>query len=322
MKKLVVLLLALTMVVGAVSAQATVNGYVRSWGTYEANSGDFTLANRLRLTLGFTSADGNVTFGTRLQVGNWMAPGATEVYDYNDLQIADYAYGQIKLAEGKVVVSGGRLWNFDYDISSSGSDYAATGNVVNGAYTYFYAAGADGMLFQVLPVEGLNIGLLVRPEAGDSGLEEFGLGAKYTIADIGDVIVTAVGADQIEDTNLTASFAFTGVEGLFAAVGYKGLSAHGIYALVNYSKDALFAEVAPEYNVTDETFYIEGLVKYTMGDIAISGLAGYDNGTTLGNEFWVGGELYYTVGKGQIVLIAQYGDVAGFSCGPVVRVNF
>jgi len=330
MKKLFVLLLALTMVVGAVSAQATVNGYVRSMATYDAEAETFTLANRLRLTLGWTSEDGNVNFGARLQAADWTGADA-------NVPVADYAYGKIKLADGKVVVQGGKLWDFSYDISSTGSDYAATGNVANGGGYGVFAAN-NGMLLQVLPVEGLNVGIFLFPDEADD-FTQFGLGAKYTIADIGDVVFSMKGAAEAADSDLSGSFAFTGVEGLFAAVGYKGLTAHGIYALVNYTMDALFLEVAPEYNVTNETFYIEAMAKYTAGDFAIAGLFGYDSKpaaavagkakanlggptTGVGNEIWVGGELYYTVGKGQMVLVAKYGDASGFAVSPVVRVNF
>lgn len=327
MKKLFVLLLALTMVVGAVSAQATVNGYVRSMATYDTEAETFTLANRLRLTLGWTSEDGNVAFGARIQNGDWTVPA-------NTLGVADYAYGKIKLADGKVVVQGGKLWDFSYDISSTGSDYAATGNVANGGGYGVFAAN-NGMLLQVLPVEGLNVGLFLFPDATDAGWQEFGLGAKYTIADIGDVVFHMMGAQDIADSALSASFAYTGMEGLFAAVGYKGLTAHAIYALVNYTMDALFLEVAPEYNVTNETFYIEAMAKYTVGNFAIAGLFGYDSkpaaapadallggSATTSNGYWVGAELYYTVGKGQMVLVAKYGEESGFAVSPVVRVNF
>lgn len=322
MKKLFVLLLALTVLAGAVFGQATLKGYVRSWATYDTEAETFTLANRLRLIPSWTSEDGNVKFEARLQVGNWMTPSATEVFDYNDLSIADYAYGKIKLADGMFVVSGGRLWNWDYDISSTGSDYAAIGNVANGGgYTVF--DGVDGMLFQVLPVEGLNIGLLLTPGKPDVGYQEFGLGAKYTIADIGDIVFSMKGAAALEDSALSASFAYTGMEGLFAAVGYKGLATSGIYALVNYTMDALFVEVAPEYNFDNETFYLEAMAKYTMGDAAIAALVGLDNDLTqLDDTFWFGGEVYYTMGKGQLVLLAYYGETTGFSISPIVKVSF
>jgi hypothetical protein len=317
MKKIFALLLALTMVVGAVSAQATVNGYVRSIATYDNTKDTFTLANRLRLSLGWKSEDGNVEFGARIQNSDWTSA--------NTFLVANYAYGQIKLADGKVVVSGGRLWNFDYDISSTGSDYASTGNVANGAVNNFYnsTSGADGMLFQVLPIEGLNIGLLVLPDSDDLGFSEFGFGAKYSIKKIGDLVLTGVGAADIEKSSFSATFNLTAIDNLTAAVGYKGLDVASIIGLFTYTADALYLEVAPEYNVTNSQLYIEGLAKYTVGDFALAALAGYDESTDLlSNTCWASVEAYYTVGKGQLVLAPSYGDATGFATSLVVKVNF
>ena len=88
--------------------------------------------------------------------------------------------------------------------------------------------------------------------------------------------------------------------------------------------DALYVEVAPEMNFDTDLFYIEALVKYTMDNVAVAGLFGYDKDGLmgLGDEIWFGGEVYYTVGKGQLVLLAQYGDITGFSVSPVVKVSF
>jgi len=327
MKKLFVLLLALTVLAGAVFAQATVNGYVRSMATYNSETESFNLYNRLRLALGWTSEDKNVTFGARVQASDWT--GAS-----NAMAVADYAYGKIKLADGMFVISGGRLWNFDYDISSTGSDYAATGNVANGG-GYATFDGVDGMLFQVMPVEGLNIGLLLTPDSANVGYQEFGLGAKYAIADIGEIVFSMKGAAALEDSALSASFAFTGVENLYAAVGYKGLATSGVYGLFQYTMDALFIELAPEMNFDTDVFYIEALVKYTMDKVAIAGLFGYDKDMLAGNfayttgvlagltdEMWFGAEVYFTFGKGQLVATAEYGDATGFSLDFVTKVSF
>lgn len=307
MKKLFVLLLALTVLAGAVFAQATVNGYIRTIGTIKED-GTFSDAYRLRLNLSWKSEDGNVSFAARIQ---------------NDVLVGfsapNYAYGTIKLADGKVAISGGKLWNFDYDLSSTGSDYAATGNVANGGWYL----GTTGMLFQFMPVEALSIGLLADPDGADLGIGQFGLNAKYAIEGVGDILLASKFADPFDTSFLSATFKFTGVEGLVAAVGYKGLATNGVFGFFSYEKDALYVEVAPEMNFDTDLTYVEALVKYTMDKVAIAGLFGYDSlGTTLGDEIWFGGELYYTVGKGQLVVCAQYGDVTGFALPLVVKVSF
>lgn len=315
MKKLFVLLLALAVLTGAVFGQAKLNGYVRSWATWDTEAETFSVANRLRLVPSWTSEDGNVKAEARMQVGDWTDPAKI-------FGVAEYAYGKIKLADGMFVVSAGRLWNFDYDISSGYSDYFATGNVANGGgYTVF--DGVDGMLFQALPVEGLNIGLLLTPDTTD---RNFGVGVKYDIADIGSIVLAGKAAAEFEDSNFNGSFQLTMVEGLTVSLGYKGLKTNGMYGIVYYEADALAAEVAAEMNFDDDSLYVEGYVTYTMDAIKLGASFGFDKDAITdylsGDEYWFGGEVYYNVGKGQTIVGGQYGELSKFVVPLIVKVSF
>lgn len=336
MKKAIVLLLALAVLGGAVFAQATVTGYVRTIATYSSDSFALT-GQRLRLNLGWTSEDKNVSFAARLQSADFSAIG-----------VGDYAYGVIKLLDGKVVVTGGKLWNFDYDLSSGLSDYNL-GNVANGGGYGLFAA-QKGMIVQAMPVEGLSIGVLAVPDAAKLDLTQFALGASYTIAGVGDIVLSNGFADPIDKSAFSASFNYTGVEGLGVAVGYKGLDTLDFYSIVNYEMDALTAQLAGEYNVDNKTMYFETSVKYVSGPWTVMGLFGYDkDGTILGsdatntsyslntktgtidpkagtaavvNKYLVGAEIAYNLGKGQIAFNPTFDDAHGFSLPIVVKVSF
>jgi len=153
MKKAIVLLLALTVIGGAVFAQATVNGYVRAKTEY--TDAGFTYVDRLRLNFSAMTEDKNAAFYGRLQGSS----GATD--------LIYYAYGAVKLADGMVKVSGGYVNNYDYTIGSSGDDWYM-GGVSNNGYSYEHA---KMLLTQLYPVEGLNLGV-----AGKDVLLEHGLG--------------------------------------------------------------------------------------------------------------------------------------------------
>jgi len=107
MKKAIVLLLALTVIGGAVFAQATVNGYVRAKTEY--TEAGFTYVDRLRLNLSAVTEDKNAAFYGRLQ------SSTNGVWD-NAEDLLYYAYGAVKLAGGMVKLSGGYVNNYDYTI--------------------------------------------------------------------------------------------------------------------------------------------------------------------------------------------------------------
>lgn len=317
MKKHFAFFCAAVVLAGAAFGQATINGYVRAIGTL-TDEGNFNYVDRLRLNLKWT-AD-NLEFASRFQLSSKELTVNTSD-KITDVDVV-YAYGKINLFGGKVAVTGGKLYNYDYDISSGYSDYVL-GNVYNA--TSDYTAGKQGMLLQILPVEGLNIGVVALPGNTKVGTENFGVFGKYSISKVGDIVVHSYFADKdnLKDSNVSASFTLTAVEGLSASAGYKGLTKHAVYGVIDYSKDAFGIQVAPEYNVTDNKFYIEGAVKYTIADVTLMGLVGYDKDHVyLSGDYLVGAELQYKVGNGLVAFNPTYTQDEGFSLPIVVKVSF
>ncbi|HSV55650.1 MAG TPA: hypothetical protein VLH39_00895 [Magnetospirillaceae bacterium] len=335
MKKLLVLLLALSMVAGAF-AQATVGGYVRVRGVIAEDAAydefDFTYVNRLRLNLGWTSEDGNVHFAARLQA----EPAATGVAPL----WTNFAFGRVRLADKMVVISAGALWNTDYTLASGASEWYL-GNVENNAELADTFGEHQGMLFQVLPVEGLSLGLMARPDGAELSINQFDIYGRYTIEGIGNVVAHWAFNDPIED-EISASFQFTGVEDLVVAVGYKANSGENaplagindtdaIFGIVDYTIGDLTAEVAAEFNITDEWVYVEGFLRYDLAkDLFVLGTFAYDQdsvylgGAVVANDstYFVGLELQHTIGRAYLAVHLTYDDFAGFQIPLAVRVTF
>jgi len=316
MKKLLVILLALCVVSGAF-AQATVNGYVRAVQTYSDTNG-IALATRARLNISYTTEEDTFKAFVRLQSSDYTAPKVA------------LGYARVNLLDGKVVVSGGRLANYDYDISSGLSDYASGGNVANDG---LILDAGDALLVQLLPVEGLNIG--VGAFAGVGTIDQLYVAAKYALADVGSFVVESRLASELADSRVSASVQFTGVEGLTASAGYKLNSDVGykmglvgestVYGIINYAAGDLTVEVAPEYRLEAGKLYAEGYVSYAMGDFTYTVLGAYDaasSGDTISAEYFFGAEVYYNVGKGQVMAGFYYDDVKMWSIPLVVKVSF
>lgn len=314
-KKLLVILLALC-VVGGAFAQATVNGYVRAVNTY--SDGAIALATRARLNVSYTTEDDIFKAYVRLQSSDMAAPGVS------------YAYARVNLLDGKVVVSGGKLANYDYDISSGLSDYASGGNVASDGLVL---DAAQAMLVQFLPVEGLNVG--IGAFAGALALDQLYVAAKYEMADLGAVIVESRLAAALADSRASASVQFTGVEGLTASAGFKmnsdvgyhmgALAEDTVFGIINYAAGDLTVEVAPEFRLAAGQLYLEGYVSYAMEDLTFNVLGAYDAGAsadTIGATFFGGVEAYYNVGKGQVMAGFYYDDVNSWSVPLVVKVSF
>lgn len=336
MKKLLVLLLALV-VVGGVFAQATVNGYVRTIGTI--SDGNFSYADRLRLNLSWS--DDNVGFKARLQGTTSAAADTTATLADDTLFPADadalpdvltisgakndiavkYAYGWVNLFDGKAKITGGFLDNYDYDISSGVSEYQL-GNVANDGWAL---AGVRSMLFQFYPVAGLDLGLAVTPAAKEIGLDTFGFNVKYTIENIGAVVVESTMGEDFAASRYSASFQYTGVEGLTASVGYKHAADEtmNIYGLVNYVAGDLTVELAPEFNIDESMTYVEGYVSYAMGDATFNVLAAYDtDNMNLDGTYFFGLEAIYKISKATLQANFYYDEVAEWSIPLVVKVAF
>lgn len=306
MKKILVVLLAL-MVVGGVFAQATVNGYVRDLATIDKD-GNMTNAVRSRLNLNFTSEDKNLKMFTRLQSSDMLAPTVS------------YAWGSVKMLDGMAKITAGKLGNYDYNIGTGVSEFQL-GNISNDGYAL---DGFKGMLVQVYPVEGLDIGLAIKPAGTAIGLSTFGLNAVYAISGVGNVVFESTFAEAFGDSRLSASFKFTGMENLTASAGFKGLLTQSVYAVVDYSMGDISIEVAPEYNITDAGIYAEGYVSYAMGMLTFNVLGAFDqNKVNLSDTVYFGVEAIYAPAKGAKLLAGVNYDAAnGVSIPLEARYSF
>lgn len=276
MKKLFVLLLAL-LVASSAFAQLTINGYERATATYTNSSATTAFANRWRMNASFNDADGNFGVWARIQDDAYGSPSVK------------YAYGWAKFLDKKVQVQGGELAFYDFYIGCGVSDYKL-GNVRAGDLCQGDAAKA--MVVEVLPVDGLAAAVTYTPgtaiTAGD-----FAIDAKYTIKDVGTVIIDSKLDDTLANSMVSASFNYTGFEGLNAVAGayyganafYYGYVAKQItgYAIATYKKDAIAVQIAPVYDITNGKAYVEGYVGYKTGSLTVNALYAYDQaGTHLG----------------------------------------
>jgi len=280
MKKLLVVLLAL-MCVGAMFAQATVNGYVRVTGTFDKDM-NYTYADRLRLNLSYTSEDKNFSMFTRLQGGSTTAPSAV------------YMNGSAKLLDGMLKVTAGYMSTYDYSIGSGVSEYK-----LGSVYNNYDLDSSKAALFQLYPMEGLDIGLVLYDNAGAAfGAGNLGVNLAYTLKDLGKIVVSSKLATDTAKSSVTATFQYTGMEGMDVAVGYKGLASTQIWALANYAAGDLSVQVAPEYYLTASELYVEGDVTYKMAPLSFNVLFAYDTTKAiLGDDYMAGLEAIYSVGK-------------------------
>lgn len=315
MKKSVIVLLVSLLVSGMVFAQATVNGYYRAMGTI--SEADFAGADRLRLNLGYLSDDKNVQFFARIQENNVQAGPPLAI---------PFAWGSIKLSD-MVKVTGGLLGMYDYTITNDGySDYIL-GKIRNDDWAL--DGKITAMLLQLYPVAGLNIGVTAAPlsEVKEIGMKNFGVNAKYDIAKVGSVVVQSVLGEDMETSQYSGSFKFTGVKDMWIAAGYKHTAADvaSVYGIASYAAGAISGNVGAEFYLDDSALYIEGVVKYVTGPYTVQVLAGYDaDGKKIPAEgdYLVGLEAYYNVGKGQLMAGFTYSDAKEWSIPLLVKVNF
>lgn len=307
MKKAILLLLALAVLGGAAFAQVTFNGYVRAIGTITedkvADEFDFTYADRVRLNMSWTSEDKNVLFRSRWQytTAGWAAE-------------PNYMFGQVKLADGMLAISGGDLWNFDYDVASGISEYY-NGNVANfGAFT------ADGMLVQVMPMEGLSLGLGLDPNGNKFGVEHVNVFAKYAMADLGSLILTGNLVEEVEDSLFSATVKFTGVESLGIAAGYKMKpDANSAFGIIDFATGPVTLQVSPEYGLDTEVFYVEASVKFAASE-KLDLLAHYNNKD---EETFVAAEVLFKAAKGALLQAnLVYDSDKGISVPLILKVSF
>jgi len=316
MKKAIVLLLALTVIGGAVFAQATVNGYVRAKAEY--TDAGLTYVDRLRLNFSALTEDKNAFFYGRLQ-------SSTNTAWNNAENLLYYAYGGVKLAGGMVKLSGGYINNYDYTIGSSSDDWY-NGSVSNNGYSYEHVRM---MLAQLYPVAGLNIGVAVKPTGADFNAGDIDLSVKYDAAGIGTFVVDAdLGADaDMAATRYSATAKITAVENLTVAAGYthSATDVAGVFGIVGYKADALYVEVSPQFDLDASALYLEAWLKYTVSkDLAVAGFAQYRTDPTATQNGVFGGATVYigVSGKGWIQTGLTYGDYAGVKIPVVVKVTF
>jgi hypothetical protein len=318
MKKLIVLLLAFVVATSAF-AQLTINGYSR--GTVTVSAGTTTTSTmlyRLRLNMSYNDPSGNFGAWARLQSDGFATPA--------------FKYGYAWAKFGTMLkVSAGQLGNYDYGVYSGTSDFKL-GNLASDLYI---GDATDGILAQFYPVDGLNVGLTYLPNATVSG-SDFNFNAKYSVSNVGNFFVGFRPSDATNDIFASGTFEFTGMQGLDLAVGFQyggngfwhGYVAKQMTVLgnVTYSQGPFAVQVAPVYDITDSKLYTEGYVNYKVTPAAILKIIGaYDQASVMlgtGSTYFMGAELYYTVGKGYAMTGVWYDQAAGFTIPVSVKVVF
>jgi len=298
MKKLIVLLLALVVVTGAF-AQATFNGYSRGTATF-VGDGTASLSYRLRFNVSYNDADGNFGAWARIQ------------YDQNKdatNSVLKYGYAWANFFDKKVKVIGGYIANYDYYVGTGISDFQL-GNV----YTNL-CMGDDqkGFIVKLLPVAGLDVGVSFEPPASTAvAASQFAVNAKYSVDNVGTFYVSARPGDSSQGTYASGTFQFTGVKDLSVAASfqYGGTGFYKDYvtdqlsalAIIDYTLGNVSVEVAPVYDISGSTIYVEGYVSYASGPVTVDLLGAYDQtAAQLGSTYWAGAELSYKVGKGYLM---------------------
>lgn len=310
MKKAIVLLLALVVLGGAVFAQAKVTGRVQ--GVTTLSAAGLSFADNVRFNFTGATDDKNVGFAVRLNTSSTLvaaiaAGAAGSAVNYS------YAYGYAKLFEGKFVVTAGKLYNFDYYMSGNMAS-ESTSTYDTGAYQ-FYAT--KGVLLQVLPTEGLNIGLGILPE-GTISAGDIAFGATYEIKDTATIVLAGDLNDTVADSMLTLGANISAVENLTAILAYKGLSTHGVFVALGYAiSEAMYAEVDADLTFSGGFGYgVEGEFDYSFDPFTASVYGGYN-----GTDYNVGAELNYNKNKFNYNVAFAY-DGAAWSVPVRLRYSF
>jgi hypothetical protein len=336
MKKLLAILLALAVIGGAAIAQATVNGYVRTIGTFTDNG--FAYADRLRLNLNYLSADKNVQFFGRIQgtaagitknyMDNSFLDTDTNLFDktgvLDTLKVTDlgikYLWGSVQLPNGYAKLTGGYLGNYDYSIGSGISEYNL-GNIVNDDWHF---DSVYGLLLQVFPIKGLNLGAAALTNSGTTNLNIYSLNGRYDVTDLGSVVVEGNTDNTFDWARYSATVSYTGVKDLTVNVGYKHHKNNdtSVIAIADYGMGEFAFEVAPEYFITQSALYVEGYVSYAKGPLTLNLLGAYDpDQMNLTGDYFAGLEVLYSVGKGLLQTGVNY-DGTDWSIPVIVKVSF
>jgi len=313
MKKLVVLLLALS-VAGFAFAQTTIGGNFRGGLTMSgANNTASPYFSHFDTTFASVDKDGNYGVNSDLRWDNLKTDYTSTLGTPTMLN----GYAWAKMANGMVKVTGGVFDNYDYDLGTNAGNRQLS-NIANDEWA-LGSEGATGILVQLFPIKGLNIGVaglantitngnwgwlskFSAPNGTFSGANLYA-GVNYAIDGFGAVVLEGQGNDDMTNGRYSASVNFTGMSGLNATVGYQhnGMNnwtsgvwgKDGGFAVIDYTMGDLFFEVAPQYVMADTTgtvqgatnFYVEGTVQYIVVPGAVVRVYGaYDqNGAYIGD---------------------------------------
>lgn len=290
MKKAIVLLLALTIIGGAVFAAPAISGRTQAWTTLDADG--VTFAPSMRVNLSAKNEEGTVGIASRFDTKNFVTDDTFAVAEGLKLS---YAYGYAKFFDGMLKVSAGKLSNFDVYLGSNLSN-EQTGNI---STSYYY--GTSAVLAQLYPVDGLMLGAALKAD-GAVSLGDFDVMASYGIADTADIVFYGNLADDFADSSIELGASISAVENLTAIVGYKGIASHGVFGIFGYAMDALYAEVGAELTFGDTLgYFVEGGVEYGLDVADIRLYGNYD-----GDAYLAGIE----VAKGVWNLGFQFADGA------------
>jgi len=338
MKKLIVLLLALTICAGAF-AQLTVAGYDKARATYASDPKTVAYYDEIRLNMTANDPDGKFGFSGRFQ-GDSSSNASTFA--------VKYMYGWAKFFDGMLTLSGGRLnegsYYFDQneanDIQGNIDSESAPGiDATIGGTPVSVSTGADvvdirrqAMEVTLAPIAGLKASIIYTPNDTITG-SDIMYGAAYSVEKLLNLKAAFTGTSG-GDVIGHVSGEFVGVENLSAVAGLKMLNDgtdgfFGIYSIVGYTMDKLFFELAGQYNtdtdILDASYYIEGNVEYTTEAYSVRAFGQYNDSILdqkdasgddvysfdLGGagEYLVGAELSIPVGAGEFNVGLNYSDL-------------
>jgi hypothetical protein len=282
MKKLLVVLLTLTVIGSLAFAEVTLSSWNRMGFMLYQAQGDVNAANELpswgRNGISFSGKSDNMGIALDLNARN--ATG---------FEIGDNGKIYAKLANGIITVSVGKS-NFDNLRGKIGGAseiaWGFSGSTTGDEDTIFKRLNiAKGIALELAPVAGLYAAATVSQATNgtaDNAYEAAQIAAGYTIEGIGLIRAQFIGA--LDDPSAQAAFALTAVEGLTVDVGARFYFEDGtasqnvISGAVKYGKDALNAMVRGAVRLENSDAALDldlgvgGYVNYKVSDTLIVGV--------------------------------------------------
>jgi hypothetical protein len=358
MKKLFVLLLALIVAAGAF-AQVTVAGYDKAVVTYTNHEDDVTgdagagFSDEIRFNLTAKDADGKYGFSGRFQ-------GTSQNATSNDF-VVKYMYGWANFLDGMITLSAGRLnegsFSFGQNEANSIQGNMDTEKAPGGTFgtvkitTFFDVTDirTQSMELALNPMAGLKAAVIYTPAGADTELagSDFKFGATYSVENL--LNIKTMWMSSAENTAIAydggdilghVSAEYVGVENLSAVAGVKIMNDtedpfFGIYTIVGYTMDALFFEVAGQFNtetdILDASYYVEGNVEYTTEAYSVRAFGQFNDSEQdsvrlfdLGGvgDYLIGAELSLPVGGGEFNVGFNYGDESEFALPVYLKIAF